>query len=91
MSGALIDVHMPGMNGIELCRALRKHGTASGGPTPVWLMTGAATAEVQKQTAEAGALAVLGKPFDMTELVERLNEQLGGVASTVPTNDEVRT
>ena len=75
MDGALIDVHMPGMNGIEVCRTLLDHSSATGLVMPVWLITGALTAEIHNQAAAAGALAVLAKPFNIQELVERLHTQ----------------
>lgn len=80
IDGALVDVNMPGMNGIEVCRLLREHAAASGRPIAVWMMTGARTPEVLKMAKEAGALDLLGKPFDLHALYRRFEEQfaLGG-------------
>lgn len=90
VDAALIDVHMPGMNGIEVCRALREQGVAIGRAMPTWLITGAPTAEIHKLAAEAGALAVLAKPFGIEELVERLHEQFAGAPAEATADDGTR-
>lgn len=77
VDGAMIDVNMPGMNGIEVCRALREHAAARGRDLPVWMMTGARTPDVVKRAAEAGALVLLGKPFDFSDLFRRFEERFG--------------
>lgn len=77
VDGALIDVHMAGMNGIEVCRALREKAAMAGRRLPVWIMTGARTAQIVKAAAEAGALVVLSKPFSHAELYQRIEAELG--------------
>lgn len=77
VDGALIDVHMAGMNGIEVCRALREKAALAGRRLPVWIMTGARTAQIIKAAAEAGALVVLSKPFRHDELYQRIEAELG--------------
>lgn len=75
VDGALVDVNMPEMNGIEVCRALRQQATAAGREIAVWMMTGARTSEVLKQAREAGALDLFGKPFDLPALYRRFEEK----------------
>lgn len=77
IDGAMVDVNMPGMNGIEVCRALRERAAATGHNIAVWMMTGARTPEVVKLASEAGALALLGKPFDLPALYRRFEDQFG--------------
>lgn len=77
VDGAIVDVNMPGMNGIEVCRVLRERANAKGRQIAVWMMTGARTPEVLKQSREVGALDLLGKPFDIPSLYRRLEEQFG--------------
>lgn len=77
VDGAFIDVNMPGMNGIEVCRLLRQQIAPQGRPPAVWIMTGARTMELQRQALEAGALALLGKPFDLEDVFRQLQEVLG--------------
>jgi CheY-like chemotaxis protein len=57
----ITDIRMPGMNGVELFRALRKQGAMM----PVVLMTGFAMEELVQSALEEGAFTVLPKPFDV--------------------------
>lgn len=90
VDAALIDVRLPGMNGFDLCRALREQVGATGRIVPVWLITGAPTAEIHQHAAEVGALAVLAKPFGIEELARRLEEQFGLVPAEATSHDETR-
>jgi DNA-binding response OmpR family regulator len=84
VDGAMVDVNMPGMNGLAVCRALRAQAQETGRPVAVWMMTGARTAELTKAALEAGALTVFPKPFDFRELFQQFDEQLGGAPSPPP-------
>lgn len=77
IDGAIVDVNMPGMNGIEVCRVLRERAAAKGRDVAVWMMTGARTPDVLKHSREAGALDLLGKPFDIPSLYRHLEDRLG--------------
>ena len=77
VDAAMVDVNMPGMNGVDVCKALREQATAAGRTICVWMMTGARTPDVTKRALEAGALALLGKPFDFTDLFRQFDEKLG--------------
>ena len=71
----LLDCGLPGMSGIEVCRALRGP-TGSAGP-PVVLISGhVRTADVRRGLA-AGADDYVIKPFSPRRLIESLPSILG--------------
>lgn len=66
----LLDVNMPGMDGIEVCRHIKQDPAHR--LTPVVLITGMAQREKRIEGAEAGADDFLGKPVDIQELLARV-------------------
>jgi DNA-binding NarL/FixJ family response regulator len=56
---ALLDVRMPGLSGIDVCRRL--HADRSAPRTRVVLITGTPDRVIAAQAAEAGAVALLDK------------------------------
>ncbi len=71
----LLDVMMPKMTGLEVCRRLRavpglKH-------TPIVLLTALETATLGGKGRQAGATTTLGKPFDPARVVEVVEQLLG--------------
>jgi len=66
----LLDVNMPGMTGIEVCRSIKQD--ASNRLTPVILVTGMAQREKRIEGLEAGADDFLSKPVDPQELLARV-------------------
>lgn len=66
----LMDIRMPGRDGIEVCRQL-KHEPATR-LMPIVLMTGFSSAEDRIGAIEAGADDFLAKPVDVAELRARV-------------------
>jgi putative two-component system response regulator len=66
----LLDVNMPGMTGIEVCRRLKQE--AANRLTPVVLVTGLTQREKRIEGLEAGADDFLSKPVDAQELLARV-------------------
>jgi signal transduction histidine kinase len=66
----LLDVRMPGMGGIEACRALKARPGA--GYLPVILLTAFGEPEMRNAGLEAGADDFLTRPLDKRELLLRV-------------------
>lgn len=72
VDGAMVDVHMLGVDGVTVCRTLRAQAAAAGHEFPVWLMSGARSTDVIKAGLAAGAVEVIGKPFNLAQLFAML-------------------
>jgi two-component system response regulator FixJ len=68
----LLDVYMPGTNGIELCRSL----DASGRHLPTILMSGQDDRQTRQIMREAKSIARLFKPFDEKTLLRAIRKAL---------------
>lgn len=69
----VLDVMLPGMDGVTLCRTLRdRHGSA----TPVIMLTARDTVADRVHGLEAGADDYLVKPFALRELEARIRALL---------------
>lgn len=68
----LLDVGMPGMNGVEVCRTLRAEQVI----TPILILTGFGSEEDKIAGLEAGADDYQTKPFGSKELLARVNALL---------------
>lgn len=67
----LTDLMMPGMDGLELCRAIRSNSSTN--TIPVIIITAKATQEDLEEGLRAGANAYVFKPFSGKELQIRVN------------------
>lgn len=62
------DIILPGYNGLDLCRSLRRAGLT----TPILLISALGETDDKVSGLEAGADDYLGKPFDFREFVARI-------------------
>ena len=67
------DVHMPGMNGVELQGKL----IAQGYHLPIIFVTAFPEIKARAQALAAGAIGFLAKPFNDEMLIACLNEAIG--------------
>lgn len=70
----LLDVMMPEMTGIEVCKALKQDMITS--DIPIIMVTAKSNAEDAKEGLEAGAFDYIKKPFERIELIARINSAL---------------
>jgi CheY-like chemotaxis protein len=76
----LMDVHMPVLDGLEACRAIRQLHAAHGRePPPVIAVTANAFEEDRRLCLEAGMDDYLAKPFDRDDLGRVLERWCGGL------------
>jgi FixJ family two-component response regulator len=68
----LLDVYMPGMSGIELCRSL----AGSGRHLPTVLISGRDDEQTRQMMRKANPAASLLKPFDEKELLSAIRKAL---------------
>ncbi len=68
----LLDVHMPGLTGLQVQARLRETGLG----LPVVFITASDDAEVERNALGAGGLCVLRKPFSNARLLEAVGEAL---------------
>jgi two-component system, OmpR family, phosphate regulon response regulator PhoB len=73
----LLDVRMPRMSGLEVCRELRgRPGTAA---VPIIMLTARSRPEDVEQAYAAGATDYVVKPFSPRELQQRVESTLAKV------------
>lgn len=70
----LLDIMMPGITGIEVCKILVADKETSG--IPIILVTAKSGADDTKEGLEAGAFDYIKKPFNRVELVARVKSAL---------------
>ncbi len=71
----LMDVMMPGEDGLSLCAWIRQHVKV-----PVLLISAAASESNQRAGMQAGAVDFIQKPFEPKALIARIQGLLGGAA-----------
>jgi len=70
----LLDIEMPGMDGLNICRNLKAR--ESGKNTPVIMITGHSDAEAVDQAFAAGAQDFINKPIPWSVLPHRIRQVL---------------
>ena len=78
----IVDVQMPGLNGLQL----QSHLAAEGCGIPIIFITAYDDKESRRRAMQAGAVAFLGKPFSDEQLLETIRSALlhdnGGTKTT---------
>ncbi len=77
----LLDYYMPGINGDEVCRSIRKNPRWRN--LPILIVTAAGKPEEVKSCLEAGCDDYITKPVNKQELCEKVQRLLGKIRSRV--------
>ena len=78
-SCVIADVHMPGMDGIEL----QSHLRAQGSRLPIIFITAFPDESIRARALAGGAVGLLTKPFDATALIKCLDVALGKAGGAI--------
>ena len=81
----ILDLMLPGMTGVQICRALRKQGNW----TPILVLTARDGVRDQTEALEAGADDYLIKPFSFPVLVAHVRALLRRTSYAAPVPIEV--
>ena len=82
---ALLDIMMPGMDGFQVCRELRRRSSTLG-----IIMLSAKTQEIDKVSGlMIGADDYITKPFTTSELTARIDAVYRRVSMSIPRDDEM--
>jgi DNA-binding NtrC family response regulator len=71
----VLDVRMPGMDGIEMLREIKRQWPL----TEVIMLTGHASLEAAREGMELGAFDYLMKPVDIDELLYKIEDAYGKI------------
>lgn len=68
------DIHMPGMSGLDLMHSLSVQGST----IPVVLITARSDSNLEAKATAAGAVCLLRKPFDISNLIKWIEKAVEG-------------
>lgn len=81
----IVDLHMPGVSGLDLLRQLRVMESGGGSRTPVLVLSADVTPESIQRCQKAGARAFLAKPVVAARLLDTLAEiAISGRSASAP-------
>jgi CheY-like chemotaxis protein len=84
---AIVDIHLPGMDGIKLIERIRGAESEVLKTLPVIVLTGENNMNLYRRAARLGISAFLMKPVAATALIEALESALAGRTVPIPRLD----
>lgn len=79
----ILDINLPGMNGYELCKQIRKQNQM----IPVVMLTALNATDDKVEGFDAGADDYIVKPFDFKELLVRIRALLKRIYQNIPSGN----
>ncbi len=70
----ILDLMLPKLHGLEVCRMLKASPSTSG--IPIFMLTALASTESKVQAFNVGATDYMTKPFEIAELLARIESLL---------------
>lgn len=65
---SILDLHLPGMSGLDVLRAIARQESRKGRPLPSIMMSGEASREEAHTALREGVFTFLRKPLELNEL-----------------------
>lgn len=81
----ILDINLPGLNGIEICRKIREQNAT----TPVLMLTAYSSVEDKVKAFDSGADDYLVKPFHPDELLARIKALLRRDSAALGVDDKI--
>jgi two-component system, OmpR family, copper resistance phosphate regulon response regulator CusR len=82
----ILDINLPGMNGYDLCREIRKKSEK----IPVIMLTALSATDDKIEGFDAGADDYIVKPFDFKELLVRIRALLKRIYQNMPSGNMLK-
>jgi two-component system, OmpR family, copper resistance phosphate regulon response regulator CusR len=82
----ILDINLPGMNGYDLCREIRKKSEQ----IPVIMLTALSATDDKIEGFDAGADDYIVKPFDFKELLVRIRALLKRIYQNTPSGNMLK-
>jgi CheY-like chemotaxis protein len=79
----LLDLHMPGLDGLQVIRSIREREQATGSHLPVIALTARSRKEDRELCLAAGMDGFLAKPIQTDDLWETIDRVVGAPAPTI--------
>src|SRR6202142_4464469 len=83
----LLDINMPGMNGVDTCKSMRRLFPR----IPILMLTVRDSEDDKVEALDAGADDYITKPFQLRELTARIRAAMRWAKATAPPQDQAAT